>query len=112
MSGVGPAPFSLTTSEDGERFVLTAGGELDLATAPELERLVMPLVREGREVVVDLRGLDFMDSSGVRILIAAHAAAEESGGRFLILRTEPGSPVQRVLEISGLEGLLAIIDPE
>jgi anti-anti-sigma factor len=112
MTVSGPAPFTLTVSHDEGRLVLAAGGELDLATAPELEAAVLPPTREGRDVLLDLRGLAFMDSSGVRVVIAAHHAAAEHGGRFRLLRTEQGSAVQRVLEISGLETILDIVDDD
>ena len=63
-------------------------GELDLATAPELERLLEE--RGGDEVVVDLRALEFMDSSGVRVLVAGHALAGREGGRLAIVRPRAG----------------------
>ena len=110
MSGSQPTPFSISVDEQDDRFVVTARGELDLATASALEEAVLPPVREGRHAVVDLRGLEFMDSSGVRVIVAAHLAAGEHGGRLSLVRLEPGTPVHRVLEISGLGGVLDIVD--
>jgi anti-anti-sigma factor len=51
-----------------------------------------------------------MDSSGVRVVVAAHLAAEEHGARLSLVRARPGTAVYRVLEISGLDGVLPIVD--
>jgi stage II sporulation protein AA (anti-sigma F factor antagonist) len=96
--------------EDDGHVVVAAGGELDLATASALEDAVLPPVRDGRHVVVDLRELEFMDSSGVRVIVAAHLAAQEHGGRLSLVRLAVGTPIQRVLEISGLDDVLDIVD--
>ena len=110
MNASGPAPFDVTVRDDGERVRIAVRGELDLATADELEAALLPPLREGRRAVLDLHGLDFMDSTGVRVLVTAHRAAQEHGGPFSILRCAPGTPVQRVLEISGLDGVLDLVD--
>lgn len=110
MNASGPAPFDVTVRDDGERVQVAVRGELDLANADELEAAVLPVVRDGRHVLLDLRELDFMDSTGVRVLVTAHLAAQEHRGRFSVLRTAEGTPVQRVLEISGLDGVLELVD--
>jgi anti-sigma B factor antagonist len=110
VSGFEPTPFSITAEDHDDRVVIVARGELDLATAASLEEAVLPPVRDGRHAVLDLRGLEFMDSSGVRVIVAAHLAAQEHGGRLSLVRLQAGTPIQRVLEISGLDGVLAIVD--
>lgn len=110
MSGNEPEPFSVAVHDAGGRLVVVARGELDLATAPELETLVLPPLNEGGSVVLDLRGLAFMDSTGVRVIVAAHLAAEENDGHFAVVRTPADGPVGRVLEISGLDGVLDVVD--
>lgn len=111
MSTAGPAPFTVDVSEEEVgRVLVSARGELDLATAPQLEEALLPLVRSGRHAVLDLRGLDFMDSSGVRVVVTAHTAAAEHEGRLTLVRGGARSPVGRVLEVSGLEGMLEIVD--
>lgn len=109
MSGSGPAPFSVTVEPADARTLVTARGELDLATAPQLEDVLLPTLREGAAVVLDLRTLEFMDSTGVRVLVAAHLAAQEHGGD-LAVAVVPAGPVARVLEISGLDAVLQIVD--
>jgi anti-anti-sigma factor len=110
VSGNGPAPFSVSVEDAQGRSLVTARGELDLATAPQLEEALLPPLREGRVAVLDLRALDFMDSTGVRVIVSAHTAAQEAGGRLEVVRTDPDGPVGRVLEISGLDAVLDVVD--
>jgi anti-sigma B factor antagonist len=102
--------FSIETAEAGDALLVRPQGELDLATTPELERLVLGRLEEGRPVVLDLRGLEFMDSSGVRVLVAANARSEAAGGPLRIVRPEPGSPVERILAVSGIDRALPFVD--
>jgi len=110
VSGTRPEPFSVAVVQEDGRSVVSVRGELDLATAPELEAALLPGLREGGSAVLDLRGLEFMDSTGVRVVVAAHLAAQEHGGRLAIVRTLPDGPVGRVLEISGHAEVLDIVD--
>ena len=103
-----PEEFSISADERDGRLHLVLRGELDLATAPELERLLE--ARGGDEVVVDLRALEFMDSSGVRVLVAGHALAGREGGRLAIVRPAPDSAVAKIIEVSGLDGELNFVD--
>ena len=66
-------------------------------------------MRDGADVVLDLRALEFMDSTGVRVIVAAHHAAEEHRGTFAVAIV-PDGPVARVLEISGLDAVLRIVE--
>jgi anti-sigma B factor antagonist len=105
-----PEDFAIRAEDRDGRVYLTLRGELDLATAPELEQLVNTRVDEGREVVVDLRPLEFMDSSGIRVLVAAHTRAGRTGTKLYIVRPEPASAVAKIVEVSGLDGELNIVD--
>jgi anti-anti-sigma factor len=105
-----PEEFAIAEEDRDGRAWLTLRGELDLATAPDLEHLVTERVDTGREVVVDLRGLEFMDSSGIRVLVAAHTRAGRNGTRLFVVRPQTGSAVAKIVEVSGLEGELNIVD--
>ncbi|HEV7754192.1 MAG TPA: STAS domain-containing protein [Baekduia sp.] len=110
MTGSWPAPFSISVDDQPARTVIAVGGELDLGTAPALEDALMARLNGGAHVLLDLRGLDFMDSTGVRVIVSAHRAAQEHDGRFALLRTLPDGAVGRVLRISGLDDVLDIVD--
>jgi anti-anti-sigma factor len=102
--------FTIETSQEAGHAVVLPRGELDLATAPELEELVLGLMADGVSVVLDLRGLSFMDSSGVRVLVAARARASDGGGELTIVRPERGGAVDRILEVSGIDQALELVD--
>jgi anti-sigma B factor antagonist len=106
----GPGAFSVGRRDDDGRSVFVPRGELDLATAPALEEPVLAALGEGREVVIDLRELAFMDSSGVRVLIVAHGHAGHDGERLVLVRPPEGGVVARILEIAGVEQALRMVD--
>jgi anti-sigma B factor antagonist len=89
--------------------VLRLEGELDLASAPLFEReLESDQVRGARRIVIDLRGLEFLDSTGLRAIFAAHAYARERGQDFAV--TRGSEQVQRLLSITRLGEHLPVID--
>lgn len=99
--------FGVDIAPDREQVTVRAVGEIDLATAAELERPVRELQDSGfKHVVLDLRGVTFMDSSGIRVLISAHQRAEELGADLAI---EVGpSRIRNTLELTGAIDYLAV----
>lgn len=108
----GPEPFDLHVDDRDGEVVLRPCGELDLASAPEVESVVLHALRDGRRVVLDLRELEFLDSSGVRAIVRARTAAQEHGppARFSVVRPDAESSVWRVIEVSGLDAVLDVVD--
>jgi anti-anti-sigma factor len=105
-----PSGFSISISDRNGRAVVVIRGELDLATAPDLETALSELQEAGQDVAVDLRELEFMDSTGLRALVAAHARAEDSAQTFVIVRPRPGAPIERILAIAGVASVLELVD--
>jgi anti-anti-sigma factor len=105
-----PTGFSISTSDRDGRAVVVIRGELDLATAPDLEAVLSERLDAGQDVVVDLRELAFLDSTGLRVLVAAHARVEGGEQRFLIVRPRPGATIEKILAIAGVESVLDLID--
>ena len=103
-------PFAVDVEEQAGRTVLTLRGELDLATVGELEDALENRLAAGEHVVVDLRSLEFMDSSGVRALVSGHKAAQDGSGALTIVRGSQGSEVDRVIEVSGIGTALGMVD--
>lgn len=74
-------------------------GELDLASAPDLDRALDALATDGHDsVLIDLSGVTFMDSRGLASIARAYRHAEQSGGRVVLHRGPP--QVQRLFEIT------------
>jgi anti-anti-sigma factor len=111
LNAIGPPPteFAVAEREDGGTLTLRPAGELDIATAPRLEQALMDGRTPGDRVVLDLADLEFIDSTGLRVLIRAVEAARR-GGWELSLR--PGPPaVHRVFEIAGVLDALPFAAP-
>lgn len=75
-------------------------GELDVAVADRLETAIGDLPRDPATVVIDLGGLNFIDSTGLRLLLRLKKGAEGTGRKMLISRVS--EPVSRLLDVSGL----------
>lgn len=71
--------------ETGGRYAVTLEGEMDTAAATEAEKVLAPLYRsEGRDVVVDCTGLEYIASSGLRILLGILKGARAGGSRVVL----------------------------
>jgi anti-sigma B factor antagonist len=87
--------------------VVTVAGDLEFGTAASLRSALIDLSQQGADpLVVDLAGLEFIDSTGLSLLVQAKQRLEAQGHRF-VLRS-PTARVRRVLEISGLAELFTI----
>lgn len=87
----------------GERIV-RVNGELDIATAGDLERALLRPRDPGERVVLDLAGLRFMDSTGLRVLVRAREEAK-SGRWELFVRNVPAN-VERLFSLSGVQDVV------
>lgn len=97
--------FEATTSDEAGHVRVALAGECDLAVREELTAALLAAVRRAPVVVVDVGGLDFLDSSGVHGLVAAHRAALERGGHLYV--ENPTGAVATVLDLTGLRALLS-----
>jgi anti-anti-sigma factor len=108
-SEVVESSFHVQVQSADQAAVIVVSGELDLASAPALEEELDRAVTNGADlVIVDLRELEFIDSTGLGLLIKANRKAEEAGRRFAIVRGQ--SQVQRLLGVTGIEQRLTLVD--
>ena len=98
--------FHCTVRPDNDATVVAPEGELDIATAPRLDAALCRLRDAGfAKLVVDLRGLTFIDSSGVQLLLRWGTWAARGGRGFSLI---PGSQrIQMVLAMTGVIDVLA-----
>ena len=102
--------FAFDTAERAAFALITLEGELDLPATAELEPEMERLATEpGVEIVaLDLRGLEFLDSSGLRLVVVAERRLREAGRRVVLVRGP--QPVQRVFEITRMTERLEFVD--
>jgi anti-sigma B factor antagonist len=99
-------------SDVGDVRLLEAFGELDLATAPKLCALLdAARVQRVKRVVIDLTGVDFCDSTGLRALMGASTELRVGGGR-LAIAVLPDSAVARLFELTGIRESLRTFDTQ
>jgi stage II sporulation protein AA (anti-sigma F factor antagonist) len=101
--------LSMHSAREDDVHTISLIGELDVATAEtvdqELERVE---ATDAEPIVLDLAGLTFMDSTGVRLVMAAYARSRAETDRLALLRGP--QQVQRVFELCGVDGLLPFAD--
>ena len=101
--------FLVDTHTTGRAATLTLSGELDLVSSPVLERALAPVLDSDAElIIVDLRGLDFMDSTGLHVLVQAHQHLHDAGRRLALVRAR--DHVQRLFDLTGLSETMTIVD--
>lgn len=101
--------LSLETREEGNAVRIALSGELDLASALTFdEELRRAEERSPATMVLDLRRLRFMDSTGLRLIMSAHARARNRDRRLaIVLGSEP---VKRIFRLAGVARRLEIVD--
>ena len=101
--------FRVETQTTGRLTTLTVTGELDLMSTPVLEReLERAYVSDAKLILLDLRELAFMDSTGLHLLVKAQQRAEEAGRRLALTRGR--EQVQRLLDLTGVSEVVKIVD--
>jgi anti-sigma B factor antagonist len=100
--------LSISLENAGGNYVLFLSGELDAFTAQQLKERLIPLVQQGEErtVIVDLKHVTYMDSTGIGIFIGALKAAIQSGCRLLLENVPPR--IDRLFRITGLHEIITI----
>lgn len=103
-------PLTIRASQLGSTHTLELNGELELATVPVLRQQLESVEEGGAEViVVDMSGLEFIDSTGIALLIDSDRRLNENGNRFLLIRSESPA-VARVLKLTELDRRLRFVD--
>jgi anti-anti-sigma factor len=109
MSAETEQQFCVAVRHGQDRLILELQGELDMACAHQLDEALdgADLDRSGA-VVLDLRGVRFLDSTGLKAIFRARKAVHESGRRFAV--TEGSAQVQRLLSLTRLDEHLQMLD--
>ena len=106
-----PVLFSATPIPDRTRVVVAARGDLDLTSAHVLEDQVRDLQAVGwTDIVVSLRDVPFIDSTGLRVLLVVRNAVKRAGGRLALV--EPPATAQRIFDLTATRTLFAWVGPQ
>ncbi len=101
--------FRISVRDDAGAPVVVVEGEVDVATAPSLRDELYRLIENGATwVVVDLSGMDFIDSTGLGVFVGALKRAREGGGGVELRGLKPSA--RKVFEITGLDSAFTIAD--
>ena len=101
--------FRVEVRSEGTAAVVVVSGELDLASGPELEDVLERVSNDPAQLlIIDLREVDFMDSTGLSIIVRAHQRFAEDGRRLGLVRGP--SQVQRLLDLTGVAERLPLVD--
>ena len=98
--------LTVQTQQRGDVAVISVAGELDMATAPQLQAHITDLLEKGhRRLVFDLAEVSFCDSTGLSVFVRAKNSCDEIDGEVRLAAPQRG--VMRILEVSGLVEVLA-----
>jgi anti-sigma B factor antagonist len=111
FAGLLPPAFSCTAAHGGlDAAWVHVTGELDIATAPELERTLLECHEMAQLTVLDLRELVFIDCAGVHTIVSASIRAREAGRRLILVRGR--EETYRLFRLTGSAGDVDIGDPD
>ena len=101
--------LSLTTRTEGDRTVLSVGGEIDVYTAPKLREQLVDLVNSGQyHLVVDMEGVEFLDSTGLGVLVGGLKRVRAHDGSLRLVCTQ--ERILKIFRITGLTKVFPIYD--
>jgi anti-anti-sigma factor len=102
--------LKMRSSGDGASYHISLTGELDLHSCPAVEaELLLAETGYAERIVIDLSGLEFIDSTGIGLLVAAQRRSDEGSGRLRLIRSR-SVDVDRLLELCGLDRSLPFIE--
>lgn len=103
------SPFDARCVRREDAVVVVVSGELDLDSAEKLRALLRGPDAQAATVVLDLREVSFIDSSGLSVVVGQHHRSQAEGFRFAV--AVGGAPsVERLLDLTGLRGTLTIVE--
>ncbi len=98
--------MTIQTNKEGEKLGVTLEGRLDTSTAPELDQTLKVALPGVKELEVDLKGLEYLSSAGLRVLLSAQKVMNKQGE--MVVRNV-NEAVMEIFEITGFSDILTIL---
>jgi len=99
--------MNITESKQGNVTILQMQGKLDAMSSPELDKRLASLVESGtRQIAVNLVGLDYVSSAGLRVFLSATKRLKQAQGKLALCN--PSVQVQQIFDIAGFASILPI----
>jgi anti-sigma B factor antagonist len=99
-------PFTVDVQRRSDVAIVRPYGELDMDTVETL-RAALDEVQNAGRLVLDLRGVSFMDSTGLHLLVALHDRSQREG--FQLMLVAPAAPANKAIQLCGLEHALPFV---
>jgi len=99
--------MNISESKQGNVTILQVQGKLDAMNSPELDTRLTGLVESGiRQIAVDLAGIDYVSSAGLRVFLSAAKHLKQAQGKLAL--ANPSAQVQQIFDIAGFASILPI----
>ena len=100
--------MNLETHEMNGTVVVSLAGEVDLQHSPSVRKQLMELMFDRRDVLVNMSGVEYIDSSGIASLVEAYQMARRNATRFVLVAVS--QPALRVLQLARLDRVFTLAD--
>jgi anti-sigma B factor antagonist len=99
--------LDLSSRADGDLHIIEVGGEIDVYTAPQLREQILTAIDKGHHVlVIDVRRVEFLDSTGLGVLVGALKRVRAEGGSLDIVCTQ--ERILKIFQITGLDKVFGL----
>ena len=98
--------MNITKKVEGEKLTVALEGRLDTLTAPELEESLSSALEGLKELVLDLSGLEYLSSAGLRVVLSTFKTVSAAEGKMTICNAN--EMVSKVFELTGFGNIVAI----
>jgi anti-anti-sigma factor len=99
--------MTVTETRGESAIQLSAAGNVDAVSAPELQKALLVAFQKKNNIVLDLGQVNYMSSAGLRALLIGHKTATSKGGSLRIINVQPS--VRNIIEVTGFEQILNIV---
>lgn len=98
--------MNITKSVEGSTATIAVEGKLSVATSPDLENEVKSLPEDVTEFIIDLEGLEYISSAGLRVLVTTQKLASQRNGSMTLRK--PNDEVMEVFDMTGLSEIFTV----